>query len=92
MPRRIAKVKQEYAGRDIAAGEAFEVEAEHVDILLYAGLIDADDAIEDFQLAAGNAERALDQDLRDMRRDVSASSNPIAKKKISHADAASKVV
>lgn len=40
MPERIAKVSTEYAGRRLAVGERFEVEPNHVDILLAVGHIE----------------------------------------------------
>lgn len=40
MPERIAKVAQEYAGRQIGVGETFQVEAEHVYLLLTIGRIE----------------------------------------------------
>jgi hypothetical protein len=40
MPKRVSKIAQEYAGRDVAVGEEFDVEEQHVPLLLSIGRIE----------------------------------------------------
>ena len=42
MPQRISKIAHQYAGRDLTAGESFDVEPEHIVLLLALGRIDAE--------------------------------------------------
>ncbi len=43
MPERIAKVAQEYGQRRIKVGELFQVEPQHVDVLLRVGHIEPEE-------------------------------------------------
>jgi hypothetical protein len=56
MPRHTAMVEQEYAGRQIKVGEAFDVEPIHVQLLSMLGRIDPKEAsYEARDIRAGNA-------------------------------------
>jgi hypothetical protein len=43
MPKRIAKVAQEYAGRDLQPGDPFDVEPQHVELLLLLDRIEPEE-------------------------------------------------
>jgi hypothetical protein len=43
MPQRVAKVEQEYAGRAVKVGEAFDVDQQDVQLLLDMGRIERGD-------------------------------------------------
>lgn len=40
---RVSKVAQQYAGRDVAVGERFDVEEGHISLLLHLGRIEPED-------------------------------------------------
>lgn len=66
MPKRVAKVAQAYAGRDIRVGQAFEVEVDHVGILLTLG------HIEPIEGESGYVARDLNADVNYNTRDMTA--------------------
>lgn len=67
---RISKATHDYAGRTLHAGDKFDVEDDHVVILLALNLIEPEEDIEQFQQSIGNAQRGIESQVygtRDMQ-------------------------
>lgn len=67
--KRIAKVDQEYAGKQVRAGESFEVEENHIVLLLAIGRIELEqnEAVPDFRTRSMEAGQATGYLTREMK-------------------------
>lgn len=67
MPERTAKVATEYAGRKLAVGDRFEVEPNHVGILLAVGHIEPENGEPGYvarDLSAGESSGYMTRDMQ----------------------------